>query len=97
MEHNQQPIVSKSSASKTSERKRLGKKLKNFIERNDIERLEELLSVDKNYDVLKENRFFCPFTIAIKANNLHLFEYFYKKGSQTKNKILIRINELSNF
>jgi hypothetical protein len=80
MELNQQIVVSKSNASKNSERKRLGKKLKNFIERNDIERLDELLSVDKNYDVLKENRFFCPFTIAIKANHLHLFEYFQRKG-----------------
>ena len=47
-----------------------------FIYENKVLELEELLAIDQNVAILKQNRFLDPFVIAIKANNLHLIKFF---------------------
>ena len=73
--------------SKNSQRKQLGKQLTNLIETNDIKKIDELLSVETNIKILRENRFICPYIISIKTNNLHLFDYFTKKGFKLRGKV----------
>lgn len=73
--------------SKNSQRKQLGKQLTNLIETNDIKKIDELLSVETNIKILRENRFICPYIISIKTNNLHLFDYFNTKGFKLRGKV----------
>lgn len=76
-----------SAPSKNMQRKELGKLLTNYIQLNDLNKIEELLSAESNFKILKENRFICPFTIAVRTNNLHLFDYFNKKGFKLRGRL----------
>ena len=50
------------------------------IEENDLAILDQLLINETNKRILLQEKHFDPFVIAIKANNLALFEYLYHKG-----------------
>ena len=69
------------------EKKSLEKRFTSHIEHNDLFKLDELLSIDSNINLLKESRFMDPFGIAIKANNLNLIEYLNDKGFKLQTKL----------
>lgn len=83
-----------SALSKNMQRKELGKQLTNYIQLNDLEKIDQLLSIESNFKILKENRYICPFTIAIRTNNLHLFDYFIKKGFKLRGRV--KSNKISS-
>ena len=74
-------------------RKRLKTEFKKLIEDNNIDKLEYLLSNDFNLKLLKREKYLDPYVVAIKSNNLGIFDYLSKKGFKIKG-ILAR-NKLS--
>ncbi len=60
--------------------KNLEKLFASYVTENDLDKLEDLLSIKKNLNLLKKSKFFDPFVIAVKADNLDLIEYFSNKG-----------------
>jgi hypothetical protein len=63
-----------------SNRKQIKANFKNFIESNNQESLDALLADEFNSNLLKNERFFDPFTIAIRSNRINLIEYLINKG-----------------
>lgn len=61
-------------------RKVVKTKLANYIRANNKEKLETLLANDSNLKLIKNERYFNPFVIAIRANNLGVFDFLLEKG-----------------
>lgn len=61
-----------------SEQKALERLVTLHINENNVPELENLLSIETNVQLLIQNRFFDPFVIAIKANQLHFLQFFNK-------------------
>jgi hypothetical protein len=83
-------------SSKSMHRKQLSRELTYYIQKNDLEKLDKLLAIENNLKNLKENRFIDPFIIAIQSNNLHLFDYFDKKGFKLRGRINKHNNRTSS-
>ncbi len=67
-----------------NQRKQIKSQFKSYIETNDITKLDTLLENKLNFKLLKKERFLDPFVIAIRSNNLSIFNYLNEKGFKLK-------------
>lgn len=67
-----------------NQRKQVKSQFKSYIETNDIKKLDTLLENKLNFKLLKKERFLDPFVIAIRSNNLSIFNYLNEKGFKLK-------------
>lgn len=54
--------------------------IKTWIELNDIDKLDEILSNKKTLNELKNHKYFDVYVCAIKLKKLNLIKYFHRKG-----------------
>ena len=73
-----------SKGSKINEQKLLERLVTLHISQNNTTELENLFSIENNVEILLQNRFFDPFVIAIKANQLHFLQYLNKTSFHLK-------------
>ena len=60
----------------------LKSRIKNLIEKNDVQGIEDILSNDEYLQTLKQLIFFDPFVLSIKFNRIDLIKFFHAKGFQ---------------
>jgi hypothetical protein len=72
-----------------SQRRHLKSLFKSYIETNDIEKLDNLLENRLNFKLLKKEKFLDPFVIAIRSNNLDIFNYLNEKGFKLRGTSLL--------
>lgn len=75
--------------SNENQRKQIKALFKNYIENNDIKKLDDLLDNKCNIKILKKEKFLDPFAIAIRSNNLDIFKYLNEKGFKLKGSNLM--------
>lgn len=61
-------------------RKLVKLKMIRFIKQNQRVKLESLLADDVNLNLIKNEKYFNPFVLAIRQNNLNLIEFMMEKG-----------------
>lgn len=73
-------------------RKIVKNKLTNYIKSNNRQNLETLLASEVNREIIRNERYFNPFVLAIKSNQLDLFDVFLANGlrleENTKKKMI---------
>jgi hypothetical protein len=78
--------------SRNQQRKFVKLQFKTFIETNNILKLNELLDERSNFLLLIREKYLDPYVIAIRSNNLEIFDYLSRKGFKLADK---NENELS--
>ena len=78
--------------SRNQQRKLVKLQFKTFIETNNILKLNELLDERSNFLLLIREKYLDPYVIAIRSNNLEIFDYLSRKGFKLADK---NENELS--
>lgn len=61
-------------------RKIVKNNLANYIKSNNRQKLENLLASEVNREIIRNERYFNPFVLAIKSNQLDLFDVFLANG-----------------
>jgi hypothetical protein len=73
-------ILSNIETSRNQQRKLVKLQFKTFIQNNDISKLNELLDERSNFLLLIREKYLDPYVIAVRSNNLEIFEYLSMKG-----------------
>lgn len=71
---------------RNQQRKFVKLQFKNFIETNDISKLNELLDERSNFLLLIREKYLDPYVIAVRSNNLEIFDYLNRKGFKLADK-----------
>ena len=71
-------------------RRVLKNKLTNYIRANNREKVDRLLSNSANLELLRNERYFNPFVVAIKENRLQMFDIMLQHGLEFDRIELIR-------
>ena len=71
-------------------RKVIKSKLTNYIRANNREKVDRLLSNSANLELLRNERYFNPFVVAIKENKLQMFDIMLQHGLEFDRIELIR-------
>lgn len=77
---------------KSTDRKWIKNEFTTCIQTNNIESLEGLLSDETRLSLLKREKYLNPFVIAIRSNNLQIFDFLIKNGFKLVNTENLRIN-----
>jgi len=80
------PFSSSKETNRNQKRKFIKLQFKTFIETNDISKLNELLDERSNFLLLLREKYLDPYVIAVRSNNLDIFDYLSRKGFKLADK-----------